>query len=185
MPLLLMAASKPGGLNGKTPLPQIAPSSTELITLLMLLRNGIHVEEDEPLRLAARELDQPRGVGGALPQRALLHDRVGAVRGGDQRGPLAIHQAALDRAARLDQLGSDTQSTSPGTGISAMIGSRPSPLGLGAREELQIVDRGARALRDARHGCRLHQVSLGLGDLDQPFGEHTAALAAERRDRRA
>src|SRR5487761_143444 len=58
----------------------------------------------------------------------------------------------------------------------------PSPLRRRPREEFQIVDRCARALRDTGHGRRLREITLGLGDLDEPVGEHAAALAAERRD---
>ena len=66
--------------------------------------------------------------------------------------------------------------------MSAMIGSRPAAVGGGLRKELEVIDRGAGALRDARHGGRLRQVTLGLGDPDQPIGEHAATLAAQGGD---
>ena len=67
--------------------------------------------------------------------------------------------------------------------MSAMTGSRPARSGRGARKELQIINRRAGALRHAGHGRGLREVIFRLGDLDEPIGEHSAALPAQRRNR--
>jgi hypothetical protein len=56
-------------------------------------------------------------------------------------------------------------------------------LGVGAREQLDVVDRRAGALRDAGHRGRLAQVAVLLGELDDPVGQDAAAFAADGEDR--
>ena len=68
-------------------------------------------------------------------------------------------------------------STSPCEGDSAKTGK---PAGVGAH--LDVVDRRAGALGDARDRGRLREVAVALGDIDDPVGEHAAALPADRQD---
>ena len=56
-------------------------------------------------------------------------------------------------------------------------------LGLRAREQLDVVDRRAGALRDAGHRGRLRKVAVAFGELDDPVGQDAAAFAADSEDR--
>ena len=71
-----------------------------------------------------------------------------------------------------------TMSTSPGAGISDSTGVQA--VGACGRQHLDVIDRGAGALRDAGHRGRLREPALRLGKRDDPVGQHAAALAAHR-----
>ena len=92
------------------------------------------------------------------------------VRSGVTKAALMARPASISSAAM-------TMSTSPGAGISARTGVRPR-----LRHHLEIVDGGAGALRDARHRGRLRVPAVALGEIDDPVGEHAAALPADRED---
>jgi hypothetical protein len=85
----------------------------------------------------------------------------------------------LDRPPGLHQLGSHDAVDVPRNRHERHDRLAPGPLGRLAREELEIVDRRPGALSNAGDGCGLREISLGLGNLDQPFRKHAAALAAE------
>ena len=85
------------------------------------------------------------------------------------------------RAASISSEASTT-STSPGTGIRASTGSRPAACAASFGKQLDVVDRGAGALRDAGHRGGLREVAAVLREIDDPVRQHAAALAAERDD---
>ena len=107
MPLFLMAASKAALRNGSTPLPPSAPEQHGADHAVVPLGHRVHVEQHQPLRLAAHQLEQLLLVRRALAHRALFADGVGAMGRGDQRGPLA------DRRARAGSRGRPRQAPTP------------------------------------------------------------------------
>ena len=56
-------------------------------------------------------------------------------------------------------------------------------LGVPRREQLDVVDGGAGALRNAGHRRGLRDPPVLLAEIDDPVGQHAAALAAHREDR--
>ena len=91
-------------------------------------------------------------------------------------------ETALDRAARFHQLRGDDTIHVPGHRHQRHHRLAPGALRDRAREEFQIVDRRAGALGDAGHRCGLREIALRFGDLNEPGGEHAAALATQRGD---
>ncbi len=141
-----------------------------------------HVEADEALRRIGAGGFQRGAVGHAVAQRRLLGDGIDAVGGGDQRRALLRHQAALHRAAGFHQLGGDQHVHVARRGDQRQHRRGAGGLGRGAREQLQVVDGGAGALRHAGHRGGLRDVAVGLAQGDDPVGEHAAALAAHGQD---
>ena len=179
----LIVASNCARLKGSTPAPASAPKSTALITLplrfggLRPCRSGRSAS-----RRPAAWARSARAVDPAVAHRALLGDRIDAMGRRDQRGALGRDQAALHGAAASISSEASTTSTSPGSGISASTGSPPSASACALRIELDVVDGRAGALRHARHRRGLGEIAVGFAHLDDPVGEHAAALAAHGED---
>ena len=85
---------------------------------------------------------------------------------------------STDRPASINSA-AITTSTSPGVGINANTGCAPAL----ARRHLDIIDRRAGALRDARHRGGLRGPTLCLRERDDRIGEHASALSAHGDDR--
>ena len=135
------------------------------------------------LAAATRRLKDGGGIADAVAGRLLLDHGVGAVRRGDQGGAVGRDQTALDGAARFHQLGADHDVDLAGHRHQRKHRTQPGRRILRRRQGLDIVDRRAGALRDARHRGRLRGPALALAQRDDPVGQHAAALAAHRQDR--
>ncbi len=97
-------------------------------------------------------------IGDAVARRRLLGDREGAVRGGDQRGAVRRDQAALDGAAGFHQLGGDHH-----VHVARHRHQRQHRRVVALRpDHLDVVDRGAGALRHAGHRGGLRDPAVAL-----------------------
>ena len=139
----------------------------------------IHVAGHDPARLALERREHRLRVGDAVAQGGFFGDAVHPMRRGDDGGAIRTHQAAHRRSARLHELRGHDHIDIAGDGHERKYGRRAY---FRPRAHLEVVHRRAGALRHARHGGRLHQPAVTLRDLDDPVGQHSAALAAESRD---
>ena len=87
---------------------------------------------------------------------------------------------AMARPASINSLAT-TRSTSPTPGANARIG-RASAAGKSFGNELDVIGGRPGALCHAGNRRRLHRKILAGGRGDDPVGEHTATLAAQRGD---
>ena len=170
---------RPSRGNGSTPAPASAPNSAAEITLPFASAMRLHVEADDALGRDARRR-RPRPPGSAMPlpgrsfsttAKARCVEAISVVRSGVTRPRSMERPASMNSAA-------STTSTSPGVGIRAKTGRRP----VARRQHLDVVDRGAGALRDARHGGRLRGPAFRLGQGHDPVRQHAAALPAHGQD---
>ena len=127
-------------------------------------------------------LQQPGIVDASVAERRLLGDRIHAVRRCDERGAVGRDEPALHRAAGFHQLGSEHHVDVAGQRHQREHRLAAVALGHGAREQLDVVDGGAGALRHAGHRRGLREVPVGLAEVDDPVGQHAAALAPHRQD---
>ena len=144
-----------------------------------LLRDRRHVED---LRLAAvrtHDVEQRLDRGAAVAELHLLGGRQRAARRADHVGALARRHAVADLAHRLEQLGGHQQVDRAGHRVQAEHRAAAAEFGVGPRKDFDVVGGRAGALRDAGDRRALHRVAARDRGLDQPFGEHAAAFAAE------
>ena len=114
------------------------------------------------------------GSPDAVARLFLLGHRISAMGRGDERRLVGRHQAAQDRSAGLHELRRHHH-----IDIARRRHEREDGRdAVSRRQRLDVVDRRAGALRDARHGCRLRRPPHMLGDLDDPVRQHPAALPA-------
>ena len=142
-----------------------------------------HVERDPARRRGLGDRGERAGVDAAVAERRLLADRPDPVRRRDQRRPVRRDEAALDGARRFHQLGGEDDVDVARHRHQRQHRRQAGRFGVGAREQLDVVDRRAGALGDARHRGRLGEVAVLLGELDDPVREDAAALAADGEDR--
>ena len=179
-----MVASNCARLNGSTPVPASAPNSTALITLPACFGGLRHVEADEALGRRCRRARAARRCrrGRRRSRSSRRSSRRGASRRSASCGRGVTRPRCTARPASISSEASTT-STSPGSGISASTGRPPSASACACGIELDVVDRRAGALRDAGHRGGLREVAVVLAEVDDPVGEHAAALAAHGEDR--
>ncbi len=143
------------------------------------LRDARKVGDDGALGGDADGLDHRPAVGRAVARLLLLRRRVGALARGDERRAVGRHEPAQKRTTGLHQFGGQHHvdiARRRHQGEHRRGGPRQRP------DHLDIVDRGARALRHARHGRRLHDVAAGVRRRCDPVAQHAAALAAHGDD---
>ncbi len=122
------------------------------------------------------------GIGDAVAGRGFFADGVAAVRRGQQHRALGRDQAALDRAPAFHQLGRHHQVHVARRGHQRQ---RRLPAGaphFGLGHQLHVIDGGAGALGHAGHRSGLGPPAGVLGHVDDPVGQHAAALAAHGQD---
>ena len=177
-PPALMIASKLSRSNGSVPDAASAPNRQAEITLLLLVGQHLHVEGDDALGRDAGRLHRPRSDRRWRRRASLFGDGVEAVGRGDQRRAVGRDQAAQDGAARP-----------PSVRPRARCRLRPAPASATASARGRLSAAASRhnrscagALRDAGHRGRLRVPALRFGQLDDPVGEHAAALAAHGED---
>ncbi|MGD7128916.1 hypothetical protein [Ralstonia pseudosolanacearum] len=101
--------------------------------------------------------------------------------GSDQCGALPGDEAALHRAAGLHQFGCQHHIHIARHGHEREHGGTRGGVGR-AREQFDVVDRGAGALGDPGDRGRLGEVAVGLAQVDDPVREHAAAFSAHGED---
>ncbi len=143
------------------------------------LRELAHVEEHRVLCQLARRRHHLVGFVAAIGHLHLLDRGVDAMRRGDERGALGAHVAIHHGAPGLDQLGGDHDVDVAGTRRERQHRIAAAELAAPRGVDLQVIGRGAGALRDAgnRGGLR-RQIALGRG-FHQPVGHDATAFAAE------
>ena len=100
--------------------------------------------------------------------------------GGDEQRALRRDEAALDGARAFHQLGGEHDVDIAWDRHQREHRRAACRLRGRFGEQFDVIDGGAGALRDARHRGRLREIPAMLGEIDDPVGEHAAALAAER-----
>ncbi len=100
--------------------------------------------------------------------------------GSDEQRPLRRDEAALHRARGFHQLGGEHDVDVARHRHQRQHRRAARRLRGRFRKQFDVIDGGAGALRDARHGGRLGEIPAVLGKIDDPVGKHAAALAAER-----
>ena len=113
-------------------------------------------------------------IARAVARLFLFRHRISAMGRGDKRRLVGSHQPAQNRSAGLHELRRHHHVDIARRRHEREDGRDAVP----RRQRLDVVDRRAGALRDARHGCRLRRPPNMLGDLDDPVRQHSAALAA-------
>src|SRR6185437_15892606 len=103
----------------------------------------------------------------------------------DDRRALAGDEAAGDDAARFEQLARHDDIDIAHPWYQRQHRTLAAERGPGLGPDLDVIGRGTGALRDARDRRALHGQPRRARGLDDPVGEHTAALAAERGDEQA
>ena len=132
------------------------------------------------MRLAATPAASTTTFGSvvASPGFSFSAVRIQTVGRGDQRRAVGRHQSAQNGAAGFDQFGGKHD-----VDFARRRHQREDRRAAGfRRQHLDVVDRGAGALRDAGHRGRLRVPALRLGKFHDPVGEHAAALSAHRHD---
>ena len=131
-------------------------------------------------RLVGRFQERGR-VHTPVGERGPLQHRIDAMGRGDQRGAVRRDEAAGDRATGFHQFGRQHD-----IDIARHRHQRQHRLLVacgGFREQLDIIDGGAGTLRDTRHRRHLREIAAMFGEVDDPVGEHAAALPAHGEDR--
>ena len=144
-----------------------------------VFRGAREVGEHGTLRGLATGRDECVGVDAAVAHRHLLGHRIDTVRRRDERRAIGRDEPTLQRASGFHQFGGDDDVDLAGEGHQREH--RDATVGHG-REDLDVIDRRAGALRDARHGRRLRGPAGVFREIDDPVGEHAAAFAAHGKD---
>ena len=148
-----------------------------------LLRRRLHVEEQVALRLLLDGAEELPDIEPPVRHGLLLGDGVDAVRRGGEGGAVGRDKAAFERAARLEHLGGEHEVDAAGARIEREERPAPAERRIRRRKNLDIVGCGAGALRDAGDRGRLHRQVGAHRRIDDPIGEHAAALAAQGGDK--
>ena len=180
-----IAASNAVRWNGSAPEPASAPNSTALTSAAGGVRHRRHVEGTQPARrVAARRLQQRRARRRGR-RRARSSPVIAKTRWVDAISVVLVrrHEAALTARAAFHQFGRQHD-----VDVARHRHQAPAPasarrLRRGFREQLDIIDGRAGALGDAGHRGRLREIAAVIGEIDDPVGQHAAALAAHRKDR--
>ena len=143
-----------------------------------VLGRAREVAGHEPLGRGPARVEERLCIDAAVAHRGPLGHRIDAMGRGDEGGALGRHQPALDRAARFHQLRGDHDVHLARERHQRQHRLLAADLG----KDLHVVDRRARALRDARHGGGLDVVAGMLGHVHDPVGQHPAALSAHGED---
>ena len=147
-----------------------------------LLGDGRHVEPDVRLGAALDFAGESVCVSASVAERRLFADRVDAVRRCDQRGSIRSHEAALRGTGRLERLGGHDDVDVARARHQRHHRAPPVAGQRGLREELQVVEGCAGALRHTGHRGRLDEMAFTASDVDQPVRDDTATLPAQRCD---
>ena len=147
-----------------------------------VLGGAFDIEQDMLFRHLLRGVEDLVAVVAAVAHRHLLGERIDPVGRADQRGLFRADEALFHRPADFHQLGRDHHVDVAGAGIEVEHRFDVAGLGIGLRHDLDIVGRCARALGHAGDRGRLDRQAGGARGVDQPGGQHAAALAAHRRD---
>ena len=153
------------------------------------------VERQIARRGAARQIEQQRAAGEgargcedaahvepAIGHRLLLGDRIDAMGRGGEDGAVGRDEAVLERTAGLEHFGRQHQIDAARARIKRHQRLAPAQRGISDGEDLDIISGGAGALRHAGDRGRLDRQIGAHRRIDDPVGEHAAALAAERGD---
>ena len=108
----------------------------------------LHVEGDEAAHGSARRGVHSLGIGDRFPGLLLLGHRIGAMGGGDEQRLVGRGEAAQHGAARLHEFRRDHHIDVTRCRHERQDGRVAIP----RRQHLDVVERGAGALGDARHG---------------------------------
>ncbi len=144
------------------------------------VRQRLHVEREEFARGLAAGGEQRWRIDAAVGERNLLGHGEDAMGGSDEQRPLRRDEAALHRARGFHQLGGEHDVDVARHRHQRQHRRAARRLRGRFRKQFDVIDGGAGALRDARHGGRLGEIPAVLGKIDDPVGKHAAALAAER-----
>jgi hypothetical protein len=139
------------------------------------LGGRLHVGGEEAVCGQFRGFEDGGAGGGAVAGLDLFRHRKGAVGGGDEGGAVGGDEAALDGTAGFHQFGGDDDIDVAGDGHEGEDGAR-------LVDDFHVVDGGAGALGDAGDGGGLGGEAFVFGEVDDPVGEHAAALAAHGGD---
>ncbi len=147
-------------------------------------RGGLeaHVERVEFAALRAHDVGEAVRVEPAVGERHLLRRGERAAERGDHHGALGTHHSGLDDARGFQELRGDREIDAAGNGQQRQDRPSSAERARRLRPDLDVIRRRAGALRDAGDRRALRRMSCGIGEVDQPFGEHAAAFSAERRD---
>jgi hypothetical protein len=155
---------------------------TALITLPVPLGHGRHVVCNEALGGHRAGVAQRQRVHAPVAEGDLLGHSENPVCGHDQGGAVGRDETALDRASGLHQLGADHHVHVAGHRHQRQHGIGAAGRDCAPREQFDVVDRGARALRHARDGSHLRQVAVVLAHIDDPVRQDAAAFAPHGED---
>jgi hypothetical protein len=143
----------------------------------------LHVEADEALGRLGGVREQLGAVDAAVTERALFRNGEHAVRGGDERGSIVRDEPTLYGAASFHEFRCEHHVDIARQGHQRQHGPPAVRIGLRDRIQLDVVDGRAGALRHARHRGGLGDVAVGFAHVDDPVGQHAAALPAHGEDR--
>jgi hypothetical protein len=146
------------------------------------LGRGGEIAAEEALRRIAAGLEQHRRIGAPIAHGDLFRHREDAMGRGDERGAIGRDEAPLHGAPSLHQLRPEDDVDVAGHRHQGHHRFGRPFRQRALREELDVIDRGAGALRHARHRGELREIAAMLGEIDDPVGEHAAALPAHRED---
>ena len=147
-----------------------------------LPRDLAHVEHVVLAAVAAHQRQQRRVVGAAVAELHALLRGQGAVAGGDDQRALDRAHAVADLARGLQQFGRNDGIEAAGRRVEAEHRAAAAQFGHRYRKHFDVIGGGAGALGHAGNGGALRRVAAGTRNVDQPFGEHAAAFAAEGAD---
>ena len=145
-------------------------------------RRGGDVEARQLPAVGSGDLQQAFAVEAAVAGRQLLEGGQGAPRRRQQRGAPGRDEAVLDRAHCFEQLGGHHQVHAARHRRQAQHGGAAAEFGVSLEMDFDVVGGRAGTLRHAGNRGGLRRMAGARGDLDQPFGQHAAAFAAQRGD---
>ena len=177
-----ITASNASRANGSTPDAAIAPNITALTTVPAACASR-PMSNAWNSRLCARTTLERRSES-SRPSAIGIFSDVVSVRPerGDHHRAIGTHHAGLDDARGFEELRGDREIDAAGNGQQRQDRLSSAERSRRLRPDLDVIRRRAGALRDAGDRRALRRMSCGIGEVDQPFGEHAAAFSAERRD---
>ena len=177
-----ITASKASRANGSTRDAAIAPNITALTTVPAARRLEAHVERVEFAAVRAHDGGEPVRVEPSVGERHLLRRGERAAERGDHHGALGTHHSGLHDARGFEELRGDREIDAARNRQQRQDRPSSAEHARRLRPDLDVIRRRAGALGDAGDRRALRRMSRGVGEVDQPFGEHAAAFSAERRD---
>ena len=137
------------------------------------------IRDDAAPRGDTQGFEHAGRIRGAVARLLLFGDGIGPLARRDERRAVGRHQPAQDRASGLHPFRGDDQVDVAGNRHQRQD-RRPSAVA--AANDLDVVDRRSRALRDARNRGGLGNEAARLGRRRDPARQHPAALSAHRHD---